>query len=249
MIDKDGEWVPLRVLVVNTHVGLLLMSAVRWLLQRDWYHVVLLQECGSPTARAKLRLVFPLLTWRLVGMQPPSMGPGSSGTIIATRRKRLKLRSSSNTLLTRQRFVNGKRDRFHPERRLTRGEYHDRRTKHELMLSSLHPWHIKGGPQPVIEEHDRQVRAYAQAAELAHADELLAVLGGDMNETRERGVARIAFENAELRTVSWEHIDGLWVSRDRDVRVHSVEHVDLSHFPGGEPQHDAIAVTLLLRVL
>lgn len=238
----DTEWAQLRVLVVNTHVGMLLLTAVRWLLRRERYHVVLLQEVSSPLARARLRVALPWRTWRLTGTRPPSTGRGSSGTIVATRRARLRHLDDANTLMTRY------RDRMHPTRRLTLGEFVDRHSEVDLMLASVHPWHIKGGPDEVVAEHDRQVHRYAQAVAEAHAGGLVAIIGGDINEVRERGVARDAFTRVGLRALTWDHIDGLWVTHSPDVRCVAVETIPLDRFRGGEAQHDAISVTLELRI-
>lgn len=250
--DTDDAWVQLRVLIVNTHVGMLLLTAVRWLLRRDRYHLVLLQEVSSPLARMRLRLAFPLATWRLVGTRPASTGRGSSGTIVATRRSRLRHTGNGNPLLTPQRFVNGVRDKWHPERRITWGTYIDRRTRRDVFAMSLHPWHTRGGPQSVIDEHNRQVRAYATTARERVRDGFVTIVGGDVNATRGSLAGERLGPANGLRVVSWEHIDALLVSATEPasperIRVQSVEHIDLSRFRGGEVAHKAISAVLLIR--
>lgn len=239
----NGEWVPLRVLVVNTHVGILLSTAVRDLLTHERYHAVLLQEVQSPVARAKLRLVFPRRTWRLVGVRPPSTGRGSSGTIIATRRSRLGLIRSSN------RKVSAYLNRFHPERRLTRGTYRDMRTNREVTLLSMHAWHIMGATPEILREHDRQLNLYGLATREAHTLLQTVVAGGDVNEHRQRGVASKAMREAHMRPVMYDGIDALFVSQAVDVRVESVRAVEMADYQGGEQFHNAISATFMLRVL
>lgn len=248
MSERD-EWVDLRVLVVNTHVGLLLLTGVRWLLGIRRWHVVLLCECSSPVARMKLRAVFAPTKWKLVGVKPPSTGRGSSGTIVATRRSRLTYVSSSNPLVTAQRFINGTRDKWHPERRLTRGTYRDHVSKQELDIVAMHLWHILGGPADVIREHDRQAQLYGLTARDSHKQLRIALMGGDVNESAHRGVVRDAMRAANMRTLSWKHIDAVFVSDAIDVRCVDVDEFDLSRFRGGESQHKAIGLTLQLRKL
>lgn len=244
-MSDEHEWVTLRVLVVNTHVGLLLMNAVRWLLQRERYHIVMLQECGRPMARARLRLVFSPLKWKLVGVVPPSLGPGSSGTIIATRRERIRYVDSSNRLITK--FLN----RMHPTRRLTVGHYVDKRTRHELQISSMHTWHIVGASKGGMIEatHDRQLDLYGLSAREGHKMLRLCMYGGDVNETRARGKAAQVMRDAHMREVVYDGLDGLWVSDAVDCRTVSVDLIPLVRFKGGEKSHDALSVTLQLRKL
>lgn len=237
---NDREWVELRVLVVNTHVGMLLMSAVRYFLRSFNPHVVLLQEVQSPTARAKLRLVFALTKWSLTGTRPPSTGHGSNGSIVALRRDRLKRTSHVSRLVTRY------RDRFHPERRLVFADATDRVTAHELRISSVHTW--AGANLP---EHRTQVAVYGRAVQEAHAQLKLALFGGDVNERTHAGETLFDNTMSERHMIAAriEGLDGLWVSRAADVRCVQSTAVAMTKWRGGEKHHRALLVTLQLRKL
>lgn len=237
----------LTVAAFNTHVGDALRNGgVRWLKREVNADLYLLSEVQSPGARARLRFVFPPTRWKYVGVKPPSTSRGAAGTIIVTRRSRLRFLSGSNTLVSR--YV----DRMHPTRRTTVGWYIDRLTGAHVTAMSMHMWTLAGsGGDPKIRAgHVAQINRYAAHARNARAQGDLVIAGGDVNE-RVNGDGTQPVEEAMRHagmglTRPWtdrvDSLDDIWRSTVAGARAVKSANYRRLRVPGKGIDHPAIVV-------
>lgn len=239
----------LRILTYNTHVGLTLRGAVRFLLDTEKPDLVALQEVQSPRARLVARVVFPAHVWSAVGTRPASTGRGSAGAMILARRSSLQLLGSSNDLVTPS------RDRFHPERRCTTGRYLHRATGRVLDVGAVHLWTLAGSAAaPGIRAgHLDQLRSHAESARQARREGRLPVRMGDFNEHvagRGDSPAEQQLATADLRPARpasdrASRLDEIFVPDEMacdDYRAISLP----AHFAGIEGPHKALVVTVTI---
>jgi hypothetical protein len=235
----------LRILNYNTHVGVTLRGAVRFLLDTQDPHLVVLQEVQSPRARLAARRVFLPHLWLAAGTRPASMGRGSAGTLIFARRSVFRLIASSNDLITPF------RDSFHPERRCTTAQYLHRPTEQILDIGAVHLWTLKNASTfPVVRtEHLAQLRAHVDSAVRARRAGRLPFRAGDFNEhisgrggsPAEREMAAANLRPARPANDHARRIDEIFVPDELacdDYRAVTVP----SHFAGVEGSHKALVV-------
>jgi hypothetical protein len=239
----------LRILNYNTHVGVTIRGALRFLLDTHDPHLVVLQEVQSPRARLAARVVLPPHIWSAVGTRPASTGRGSAGTLLFARRSALELAGSSNELVTPF------RDRFHPERRCTTGRYVHRATGQVLDIGAVHLWTLAGSAAaPAIRAaHLTQLRAHAGSARRARSAGRLPFRIGDFNEHISGGggsPAERELATADLRPArpAGDHtgrLDEIFVPRE--IACHDYRAITLpSHFPGVEGPHKALVVDVTI---
>lgn len=161
----------IRVLYCNTHVGQALREGgIAWALDEYDPDLSILVEVVRKTAKGRVRKIFDRKKYSVTGILPHEKQLDvESGTLIIAKRSVLKRKWWSNSLLTRQRWVNGRRDKWHPIRRLTQAffvfaENHQVR----LHVSAVHLWthlgHPLHGPHEVPAGYRAQAEAYAVAA-------------------------------------------------------------------------------------
>lgn len=160
-----------RILYINTHAGQALREGgVAWALKEYDPDLTFLVEVGRKAAKARVREIFPAERYSATGILPHQEHLDvESGTIVVAKRSVLRRKWWSNKLLTRQRWVNGERDKWHPMRRLTRAFYvFDKDRSVELHASPIHLWthagHPLHGTHEVPTEYRKQAGAYAAMA-------------------------------------------------------------------------------------
>jgi hypothetical protein len=241
----------LTVVAWNTHVGVgILNGGLTWLIGETNPDVLLLSEVGRPVARAALRARLNPAVWKIVGNERPSWGRGATGTMIVTRRSRLRFLNGSNTL------VSPYLDRMHPQRRTTVGWYVDKLTGARVTLSSMHTWTLVGlktAPEKrhmIKPGHMMQVQRYAAHARNARAQGDLVVFGGDVNE-RVNGDGTQPVEEAMrnagmVLTRPWtdrtDSLDDIWRSAVAGARAVKSANYRRLTVPGKGIDHRAIVV-------
>jgi len=233
---------PIRLLVVNTHVGdSLRLGGFKRVRRRKKPHVVMLQEVQRPTARARARALHNPLFWVEVGLEPKSDGRGASGTLIFAKRSRFKKikGGSTNRLITAA--IEG--DPWHPERRLTRILLRDRKTGRYWRISNVHTWTLgrPGNNGPYIrEEHMAQVDAHVYQLIRAKEKKQAGVAAGDWNELIgdggsyvERRMGDAGARDARMRDLDKSlALDEAFVTDDVEVEAYEripAEELDSDH--------------------
>lgn len=160
-----------RIAYINTHAGQALREGgVAWMLKEFDPDLFFLAEVVRRPAKNRVRKIFDPKKYSVTGVLPHEKHLDvESGTIVCAKRSVWKRKWWSNQLLTRQRWVNGRRDKWHPMRRLTRAFYVSAGDpKVRLHVSPIHLWTHQGypvhGEADVPTEYRKQADAYAAMA-------------------------------------------------------------------------------------
>jgi hypothetical protein len=181
-------------------------------------------------------------------MLPLSVGPSSNGAIVLAKRNMFKKVGKTNTPLTEQRFDNGKRDKWHPSRRIITMvlQFKNQRGK-KFAVSSDHAWTKAGHSEGVIvNTHNHQIRRFAVDSDGYLKKGIPSIRGGDYNEHIAPGGGEAyveeQFPRVGLRAARPLHyqkprLDEIWVSKQ--IRVTSWEYISEEE---GNTDHEGIVI-------
>lgn len=179
--------IEIRVFYCNTHVGQALREGgVAWALKEYDPDLTFLVEVVRKSAKARIKEIFDPKKYSVTGLLPHGKLEVESGTLIIAKRSVLKRKWWGNSLLTRQRWVDGRRDKWHPIRRLTQALFvFAENHKVRLHVSAVHLWthlgHALHGPHEVPAEYRKQAEAYAVAGGESVHQGAATLHVGDMN--------------------------------------------------------------------
>lgn len=239
-----------RVLYVNTHVGQsIFQGGLGDAVSIHNPDVVVAVEVARLRAKLALRRLFPRKKWSIAGYKPvPVPGWVGSGTHIIAKRSVLKKKWEGNPLMTRQRWVAGKRDKWHPLRRLTRANYvFAGRQSLALHIGADHAWthagHPLHGDHEVPTKYRGQIHAYANAAGRSVRQDVATADFGDMNALPADGdFVKKVFRDQGMEVLYRQGLDFL-LGNDR-VDVVSVKRIPKEEI---DSDHDAFVVELEVR--
>lgn len=208
-----------RLAYINTHAGQALrQGGVRWVKQQFDPDLVVLVEVGRLAAQARARSVFAPRAWSGTGFLPRRPMVVESGTLIFAKRTVLKRKWSSNQFLTGQRFLNGRRDKWHPVRRATRAFYVLTKSPGvRLHVGARHAWTHAGFPlnsdHPVPTEYRKQIHRFANDAGDSVTQGAAVVEVGDMNALPDDGdFVERTYRDQGLELLLRRHLDFLFGS-------------------------------------
>lgn len=204
----------IKCLYINTHAGQAIRSGgVAWARREFDPDLTFLNEVGREPAQAKVADIFNPKEYSITGLQPDGELVVQSGTLIIARRDVLKRKWWGNPLLSRQRWENGERDKWHPVRRLTRAFFRIPKIDGDLHTSCVHLWTHAGyplhGKHEVPTEYRKQGQAYAVAAGQSARQNVPVLFVGDLNALpRDGDWLKNQFKEQGIREL-WRHgVDG-----------------------------------------
>ena len=188
--------------------------------------LVILVESARKQAKDALKRRFPAKDWSITGLLPhaPMAGGVGSGTHVMAKRDVLRRKAWRNPLVTPQRYVGGRRDKWHPVRRMTRARFvFDENRDLELEVGGDHSWTHAGfpihGDHEVPTQHRHQIDRYARAAKNGIARGRAVLDVGDMNERPGDSYVEKKMEQAGMRLLASNRLDYIFASpgivRDR----------------------------------
>jgi hypothetical protein len=200
--------------------------------------IVVVQEVGRVLARRGLRRAFPRSEWGCFGFNPPIV-PGwvGAGNHVLWRKELFEKLGGSRDLLSTQVWLRGgRRDKWHPVRRLGQvrlrtvvpdGRLHNGTKRKLLAVGSDHLWTTAGHSweesDHIVRGHRLQARAQARVALSAQGRGFDVIHMGDQNEPMAPGDSHTSYMEGQYKQVGMKdarrpnaaktHLDSAFVSQ------------------------------------
>lgn len=239
-----------RILYMNTHVGqAIFQGGLAWAIKEYEPDLVVVVEVGRSRQRRALRRAFSRKDWSITGMLPVRPLMVDSGTHIVARRSVLKRKSWKNRLLTKQRWENGRRDKWHPLRRLTRAVFVFRENPTvDWEVGADHSWTYAGfdidGPHEVPTQHRKQIHAFCAAADRAIRRGAAVTDVGDFNERVEDPdvLVRKQMQVVHMKPIILNDLDAIFANYRVIKTAQTVLKKELIH-----SDHDGFVVDVIVN--
>jgi hypothetical protein len=238
-----------RIFYCNTHAGqAIFQGGVSWAVDQFDPDISVLVEVGRIRARLAMVQAFPRKDWSITGLRPIHALLVESGSHIMAKKDVFKRKSWSNKFLTGQAWIHGRRDKWHPVRRLTRAVLVFRNHPEvELEVAADHTWTLHNPNQApdVGLRHRHQVVWMKNDASKATRSGRAHIRVGDYNEPIEapsKTFVELQFVEVGLKLLVASHLDGLFGNRHITVLSHEVIPKERLH-----TDHDGLIIDVEVR--